>query len=312
MREYGIDGVFMQRFACEIRRVRGLRQFTTVLANAREGANRNGRAYAVMYDLSGLRRGQVAGVLDDWKNLVGRMKITADPAYLHHRGKPVLGVWGLGFNDGRKYTLDEGIDLVRRLKADPAVGPVTVVLGVPAYWRTLNRDSLADTKVHQLCRLADVISPWNVGRYATPRQVERQAKDVWTPDLAWCRKHKLDYMPVAFPGFSWHNLKSSSPLNQIPRLGGRLLWSQYAQARAAGATMIYTAMFDEVDEGTAIFKCTNNPPVGASRFVTYEGLASDHYLKLVGAGTKMLRGEIPPTETLPELGPTFAPAEKSR
>ena len=52
-------------------------------------------------------------------------------------------------------------------------------------------------------------------------------------------------------------------------------------------------MFDEIDEGTAIFKCTNDPPVGASPFVTFEGLPSDHYLWLTGMGGKLLRGEIP-------------------
>lgn len=30
----------------------------------------------------------------------------------------------------------------------------------------------------------------------------------------------------------------------------------------AGAESLYLAMFDEIDEGTAFFKCTNTPPVG--------------------------------------------------
>jgi len=88
----------------------------------------------------------------------------------------------------------------------------------------------------------------------------------------------LNYPPVVFPGSSWHNMKPDFPRDQIPRLQGRFLWTQYAQAKKAGAIMVYQAMFDEMDEGTAIFKCTNSPPVGESRFVTYEGLASDHYL----------------------------------
>jgi len=51
------------------------------------------------------------------------------------------------------------------------------------------------------------------------------------------------------------------------------------------------AMFDEVDEGTAIFKCVNEVPVGqASKFLGFEGLPSDFYLKLVGAGTKLMQG----------------------
>jgi hypothetical protein len=56
--------------------------------------------------------------------------------------------------------------------------------------------------------------------------------------------------------------------------------------------MIYQAMFDEVNEGTAIFKCTNTPPVGASQFITYEGLPSDYYLWLVGQGREMMNGRI--------------------
>ena len=58
MREYGIDGAFVQRFIASLRGAESLRMNNTVLAHCREGANRNGRAYAVMYDLSGLRAGR--------------------------------------------------------------------------------------------------------------------------------------------------------------------------------------------------------------------------------------------------------------
>ncbi|HWF18751.1 MAG TPA: xylosidase/arabinosidase, partial [Verrucomicrobiae bacterium] len=88
--------------------------------------------------------------------------------------------------------------------------------------------------------------------------------------------------------------------NQIPRLKGKFLWTQYAQAKKAGATMVYQAMFDEVDEGTAIFKCTDDPPVGASTFVNYEGLPSDFYLKLVGGASRMIRGQAPLSNELPK------------
>ena len=117
--------------------------------------------------------------------------------------------------------------------------------------------------------------------------------------MKWCQEQKKDYLPVVFPGFSWHNLRPKAPLDQIPRLKGRFLWKQYEEAKKAGATMLYTAMFDEMDEGTAIFKCTNDPPVGASRFLTLEGLPSDHYLWLTGMGGKLLRGDIKPTGELP-------------
>jgi hypothetical protein len=59
-------------------------------------------------------------------------------------------------------------------------------------------------------------------------------------------------------------------------------------------------MFDEMEEGTAIFKCTNTLPVGGSRFVTYEGQPSDHYLWLTGMGGRLLRGQIGLTEKMPQ------------
>ena len=67
----------------------------------------------------------------------------------------------------------------------------------------------------------------------------------------------------------------------------------------AGAQMLYVAMFDEVDEGTAIFKCSNNPPVGDSPFLTYEGLPTDHYLWLTGKIGELMRNKLPATGKLP-------------
>ncbi len=59
-------------------------------------------------------------------------------------------------------------------------------------------------------------------------------------------------------------------------------------------------MFDEVDEGTAIFKCTNTPPTsGGAKFLTYEGLPSDFYLKIAGEAGKLLRDEIPLNTMVP-------------
>ena len=61
---------------------------------------------------------------------------------------------------------------------------------------------------------------------------------------------------------------------------------------------VFIGMFDELDEGTAIFKVTNAPPAGR-QFVTYEGLTSDYYLRLTGAATCMIRGEMASSERIP-------------
>lgn len=295
MRDYGIDGAFVQRFAAGMRDASRRRHKNTVLTHAREGANRNGRAYAVMYDLSGLRAGGTKVVREDWRKLRAEMRITEDPAYLKHEGKPVVSVWGIGFSDNRKYTLKECGELVAFLKEDGC----TVMVGVPSWWREGKRDADDDPALQQILATADILSPWTIGRYSDPVRARRHAQEVWSPDLDWCRERKIDFLPVVFPGFSWSNL-TGGKLDQIPRLKGQFLWSQIVAAKRAGCEMIYVAMFDEVDEGTAIFKCANNPPAGEKiRFIGYEGLPSDHYLWLTGQGGRMLRGEIPINEKAP-------------
>jgi hypothetical protein len=288
MQDYGIDGVFVQRFANGLGNRASLEHCNTVLANCREGANRHGRAYAVMYDLSGLPGGHIDDVINDWRALRTEMVITGDAAYLNHRGKPVVAVWGIGFNDGRDYTLAECRKLIEFLKNDGC----TVMLGVPANWRELKGDAVNDPALLVLLAMADIISPWTVGRYTNPAGATSYAENILKPDLAWCSQRGIDCLPVVFPGFSWHNMKGG-PSDQIPRLRGQFLWSQFCEAKRARISMVYVAMFDEVDEGTAIFKCVNNVPVGQkSKFVTYDGLPGDFYLKLVGQGTKLIRGEI--------------------
>ncbi len=289
MREYGIDGVFVQRFAVDIRGANGLRHNNTVLGHCREGARRSGRTFAVMYDLSGLGTNRMQEVIEDWKSLRTAMKVADDGQYLRHRGKPLVAVWGIGFNDKRRYSLAECRQLVEFLRQDGC----SIMVGVPTYWRELKNDSLPDKELHEIIKLADVVSPWTVGRYKTQAEVARHEERLLKPDITWCNEAKLDYLPVVFPGFSWHNMNPGSASDLIPRRKGDFLWEQLTAAKRSGAQMAYVAMFDEVDEGTAIFKCTNDAPVDEkSKFVTYEGLPSDFYLKLVGAGAKLVRGEI--------------------
>ena len=104
---------------------------------------------------------------------------------------------------------------------------------------------------------------------------------------------------MIYPGFGWINLKGADAArHDIPRLGGDFFWRQFSVAADLKLQMAYVAMFDEVDEATAIFKVTNDPPA-PGKFQTYEGLPPDWYLRLTGAGTKLLRGEIPNQRTLP-------------
>ncbi|NWK55997.1 xylosidase/arabinosidase [Verrucomicrobiaceae bacterium N1E253] len=304
MKEYKIDGVFLQRFGSALRQAKSLHHRNVVTANVQAGANLHGRSWAMMYDLSGLQPGEIDKlVIEDWKQLIDRMKITGDKSYQRHKGKPVVAVWGVGFSDDRKYTLSECEKLVNFLKTDKRYGGNAVMLGVPTHWRNLSRDSVQDEKLHRILSQADIVSPWTVGRYRTPQQAKLHAESMVRPDIDWVKKNRLDYLPVVFPGFSWQNLQKArgrgAKLDQIPRLGGQFLWSQARSFKQAGAEMLYVAMFDEIDEGTAIFKCSNKPPQGESRFLTYQGFPSDHYLWLTGKVGSLLRNEIPATEQVP-------------
>jgi len=297
MRDYGIDGAFVQRFAHGLRNKTMRYHKDKVLSSAREGANRYGRTYTVMYDLTGTPDKDIIKVFDDWRMLRNRMRITEDPAFQNHNGKPLVAVWGVGFNNKIKPRpgFEQCAELIKKFKADGC----SVMLGTATGWRAQDNDALQDPKLHNVLLMADVLSPWSVGRFRDLPGVQRHARKYWQQDVVWAREHGIDYMPVVFPGFSWHNL-TGEKLASIPRLDGQFLWSQVVANKKAGADMLYIAMFDEVDEGTAIFKCTNNPPTSdGSRFLTLDGLPSDFYLRLAGQAGKLLRDEIPLSTTVP-------------
>lgn len=287
MEEYGIDGVFLQRFLVEL----GDPSTDRVLANVRAAARSSGRAYALCYDLSGARKDKLYDQLvNDWKRLVDAAKVTQDPRYLHHNGKPVLVVWGF-FGDRFDAALAHRI--IDFFKNDPKYG-VTLVGGCQWYWR---REK--DPEWARAFRRFDVISPWNVGNTTQSDGRKYAATGYWKDDQAEARKANVAYLPVIYPGFGWTNLKGKAAARQtIPRLGGEFYWRQFSEAADLGIDMAYVAMFDEVDEGTAIFKVSNSPPTQA-HFETFDGLPSDWYLRLTGEGTKLIRGELKNSRELP-------------
>lgn len=306
MMEHGIDGVFLQRFATTARDPRYRQPMDRILGFTKAAAAEHGRGWALMYDLTGIRPGQIDEVIADWRRLVrsGQIDRKNDRSLFHHRGKPLVALWGLGFSD-RDPMLDEWERLIDFLRDDPECGGMALMLGVPYYWRTLDRDTIPDPALFRLLGKADILSPWSVGRLGTPQDAANRVGERLRPDIARAKELGADYLPVVFPGFSWTNLSKArgedAEFNAIPRLRGEFLWSQAVAAKQAGAEMLYLAMFDELDEGTAIFKTRSDPPVGESRFLAEPGVAPDHYLRLAGAIGRMLRGE------LPESFPPFAP-----
>jgi len=295
MREYGIDGVAVQRFFGQIANSYILARSNVVLNNIRMAAEGEGRGFFLMYDLTGLESDQGVEIVErDWIGLQNE-HLTSSPSYMHHHGRPVVGLWGLGISD-RRARPTMATALIRFFKDDARV---TVLGGVASRWRTLSADSHREPEWAGVYRSFDILSPWTVGRFKNSKEADSFASDVMAPDINAILAQGEDYMPVIFPGFSWHNLQHGrAPLNQIPRRCGVFYKNQARNAIGLGATMLYTAMFDEVDEGTAIFKLADNSaklPLSASLLIPDADTCqskNDRYLEIAGQITNDLRRRV--------------------
>jgi hypothetical protein len=308
MRDYRLDGVLVQRFVTSIARKRAAGD--RVLKNVMDAARESGRTFAIEYDISGANPGAFQQTIrDDWIYLVDVLKVTTHPNYLHHGGKPVLSIWGMGLQENRHAPEDPAVarQVIAWFRSAAAARyRVTYMGGTPSRWRTLTGDCRNDPGWAEAFRTMDVIQPWTVGRYRDQESADKWKTDVLDPDLALTAKNGQIYMPVIFPGFSWHNLKRDAPENAIPRNRGEFLWRQAYNAKTAGATVLKIAMFDEVNEGTAMFKLAarrgDAPDQGFWLTLDADGatLPSDWYLRLAGEITRMFHGEIKPAAKVPD------------
>ena len=298
MRQYGIDGIFISRFIGETLDPGRFRHVNTVLAHLREGCHRQGRVWAMMLDLSMGREATTEMVKKDWRFLCDTVNVREDSRYLHERGKPVVLLWGLGFRD-RPWSPQQGRELIDFFKNDPKYGGVYLIGGVDPSWRTLGGGSRPDSEWTNVYRMFDAISPWDAGRFRDNASMDAVRRASWEGDLAELRPRGKGYMPTAFPGFSWDNLRRLPPgTTNIPREGGEFYWRQFAIFKELDIRTVFVGMFDEVNEGTAIYKVSDKTPMG-KYFVTYGSESSDWYLRLTGAATRMMRGEIPLSEAIP-------------
>jgi hypothetical protein len=305
MAQYGIDCAALQRFVLGVApsyptTARAAEE--RVLANVRAAAENSGRTFFVMYDVVGSNPSDWHQVLlDDWSALQ-RSGITRSAAYLRHRGRPLVAIAGIGANT-RPGTPGELASVLRALHGAGGAGGATVMGVRPTNWRTLDGDAYSDPAWRDAFLELDVISPWTVGRYRDEAGYARYLADRLKPDMALAEAHGIDFVPGIFPGFSAHNLSRAqgkeSPLNAIPRRGGQFLWAQAKGAVQAGARTLYAAMFDEVDEGTALFKIVasasdvpDNPPIIALD-ADGKSLPSDFYMRVCGEVGRLLRRERP-------------------
>jgi outer membrane protein assembly factor BamB len=149
-----------------------------------------------------------------------------------------------------------------------------------------------------------------VGRFADKVGALDYINKIGVADLELTSSRGQKYLPVIFPGFSWNNLMNfygqteRAIPNQTPRQGGKFYWAQAYQWRKLGVDSFFGAMFDEVDEGTALFKTAPNrlSAPGAVYTLTLDAdgfnLPSDWYLRVSKFVSSLIKGDVLP-EAMP-------------
>jgi len=263
MEEYGVHGVAVQRFVNELTNPVLHQRRDSILQACMAAAEKYSRSFLVEYDTSGADKNVWSQIIiSDWIYLTTKLNITSSYAYKKEGGKPVLKIFGIGFTS-RPGNSTESLALINHLKQE-----AYFVGSVPTFWRDGTSDSKSNFS--NVYEAMDIISPWLVGRFSSTAQFDKLFYDVFLKDLALTSSRQQGYAPSEFPGFSWSNLQRNygkqSPLNSIPRDGGRFWVHQVDmfmnklvdKSTGYGAHYIFGAMFDKFDESTAMIKAASS------------------------------------------------------
>lgn len=287
MKQYGIDGIALQRFLGETKIPAYRQQRDSISVNIMKASEKYGRIFYLMYDMSA---NDTSLFQNDLLHLEKDLPIFCSPNYVHQNGRPVICLWGFGFTH-RPEVPKKSLALIRWLHDKGYY----VIGGVPANWRSGTVDSYPGYE--NVYKAFDMLSPWSVGRFKTMAEADTFRIKYLDPDLKWCKEHHQAYQPVAFPGFAWSNWNGGSP-NMIARDKGNFMWRQITNIKASGNETLYIAMFDEYDEGTAIAKLADSylsVPTD-QHFLTSSAdgsyVSSDFYLRLVARAALLMRNEI--------------------
>ena len=136
MKDYGMDGVLLQRFISECTKPgKSLTQRNKILAQMDVAAATHGRTYAVMWDMSGAKSTWYNDIKNDWNNYV--KKYTSSTRYLKEGGRPVVCIFGIGLTDRTQATPSNSLPLIQWLQGQGAY----VIGSGPYYWRTDGHDA---------------------------------------------------------------------------------------------------------------------------------------------------------------------------
>jgi hypothetical protein len=258
-----------------------------ITAKVNTAAQTYDRKFYIMYDASGWTNMQTEMPADWTANMA---QYTSSSAYAHQNGKPVVGIWGFGFNDtNHPWSAADCLEVVQWFESQGCY----VMGGVPTYWRTGVSDSRAGYL--GVYSAFDMISPWMVGRIGDIADSDSFYTNVNVGDQAYCNANNIDYQPCVLPG----------DLSANQRVHGTFMWEQFYNMVRVGAQGIYISMFDEFGEGNQIVNTaatTELVPTNSGLLALNEDgttVSSDFYLRVTNNGGQMLKGQIALTKVLP-------------
>jgi hypothetical protein len=282
MQENDIDAAALQRFNPNGQEgpIRD-----SVTAKVRRAAETYGRKFYIMYDVSGWQNMQ-SEIKADWLSKMSAY--TSSAAYARQNNKPVVCIWGFGFNDNNHpWSADVCLDVINWFKNQGCY----VIGGVPTHWRTADSNSDSRPNFINAYKAFNMLSPWMVGRIGSAGESDNFFVNVNTPDQVYCNNNGIDYQPCVLPG----------DLQERQRAHGDFMWRQFYNMIRLGCQSIYISMFDEYNEGNQIAKTAESAafvPVGSGFLpLDEDGVAcsADYYLRLTGDGGRMFKGLIPLT-----------------
>ncbi|KAI0034330.1 hypothetical protein K488DRAFT_9505, partial [Vararia minispora EC-137] len=319
MAENGVDGLFLQRFVgqCDMERDNeGIRRIRDEVGDVvKDAAEKEGRVFAIMYDLAGVGADCTQRIIEsDWKHLVHTKRVLDSPNYLRENGKPVIAVWGFTFE--YKKEAPQIMRAVTDFLRNNTPGGAYIMAGVPSHWRA---DMEKEPEIPPaFLRCFDAISPWTVGVYGDQNGADWYLNDLMRRDVEYIQqwesekgKH-VDYIPTVHPGGSGYNTSQGHwARNGAPRDGGKYLWRQfYNTITRLGVRTVYGAMWDEYDEGTnflpVVPKASQLPhdDQGKFQFIAFDvdgyDIPSDWYMRIAGYAAEALKGEYKIGEGFPE------------
>jgi hypothetical protein len=232
-----------------------------VLNQVRAAAEKYGLGFVVEYDVSGGHSSKASvtnQVLADYNSFV--KPYTSSSAYIHQDGKPVVMAFGVGFTSFQVSATDAK-NLVSGMKS----AGTYFCIGTETQWASL---VTSNSDWAPALKAADFVSPWTVGAYSKAgyagyfKTQQSDAKYVipfvmtlFQANYIGCRLASslgIEYAPVIWPGTSADHLNGGSDpahLDYFPRYNGSFYGAQANSVISLDPLFIFTAMFDEVNEG---------------------------------------------------------------